>query len=197
MAALSKTDLTGQILWLGRVTDRDADLKSSHSAEIFASFAGVADESHAGLTRASCSRVIAQYPIGTVIRNTRQFSVVSSEELETIAASMGIESLNPSWIGASIVISGLPDFTHLPPSSRLQFEGGATLVVDMLNRPCHLPAPIIDRHLPGEGQKFKAAAKGLRGVTAWVEREGVLRVGDNVALHIPEQRAWAGSVGAI
>jgi hypothetical protein len=85
----------------------------------------------------------------------------------------------------------LPDFTHLPPSSRLQFDGGATLVVDMENRPCQLPAKGIEERFPGHGAKFKAAAKGRRGVTAWVEREGVLRVGMGVTLHVPDQRAWA------
>ncbi|MBT8415691.1 MAG: MOSC domain-containing protein [Boseongicola sp.] len=192
MPALVATKYVGRVEWLGCVTDREADLASTGRSEVFASFAGAADEAHAGLTRASCSRVVTQYPKGTELRNTRQFSVVSAEELATIAANMGIERLDPSWIGASVVISGLPDFTHLPPSSRLQFATGATLVVDMLNRPCHLPVPVIDRHLPSAGRKFKAAAKGLRGVTAWVEREGDLRVGDDVRLHIPEQRAWVG-----
>ncbi|MBT8460130.1 MAG: MOSC domain-containing protein [Boseongicola sp.] len=192
MPALIKTGVSGTITWLGCVSDREADLASAERSRVFASFAGAADEDHGGLTRASCSRVVTQYPKGTEIRNTRQFSVVSAEELEAIADNMGIERLDPSWIGASVVISGLPDFTHVPPSSRLQFATGATLVVDMLNRPCHLPVAVIDRHLPGEGRKFKAAAKGLRGVTAWVEREGDLRVGDSVTLHVPEQRAWAG-----
>ena len=193
MPALVATEFVGEVTWLGCVTNREADLASAGRSQVFASFAGAAQEDHAGLTRASCSRVTTQYPKGTEIRNTRQFSVVSAEELATIAENMGIERLDPSWIGASVVISGLPDFTHLPPSSRLQFASGATLVVDMLNRPCHLPVPVIDRYLPGEGRKFKAAAKGLRGVTAWVEREGELRVGDGVDLHIPGQRAWAGA----
>ena len=79
----------------------------------------------------------------------------------------------------------------MPPSSRLQFTSGATLTVDMENRPCHLPAPVIDEDAPGHGKAFKAAAKGRRGVTAWVEREGALHLGDEVVLHIPDQRVWA------
>lgn len=193
MPELVATECLGCVTWLGCVPDREADLASKARKEMFASFAGAADEAHAGLTRASCSRVVTQYPKGTEIRNTRQFSVVSAEELSQIAANMGIEALDPSWIGASIVISGLPDFTHLPPSSRLQFATGATLVVDMLNRPCNLPVAVIDRHLPGAGRTFKAAARGLRGVTAWVEREGALFVGDEVRLHVPQQRAWLGA----
>lgn len=90
-----------------------------------------------------------------------------------------------------MVVAGIPDFTHVPPSSRLQGEDGATLVVDMLNRPCQEPAVTIERARPGHGRAFKAAAKGRRGVTAWVEREGTLRVGERLCLHVPAQRAWA------
>jgi hypothetical protein len=191
MPALVATTFTGTITYLGRVLDKPAVLASHPISEVFASYAGVEGEVHAGPTRASCSRVLAQYPRGTEIRNVRQFSVVSAEDVAEIAARMGIAVLDPSLLGASMVIAGLPDFTHLPPSSRLQFEGGATLVVDMENRPCTLPAKGIEAAHPGFGAKFKPAAQGRRGVTAWVEREGVLRVGTGVTLHVPDQRAWA------
>ena len=158
--------------------------------EIFASFAGVEEEDHSGLTRLSCSRVVAQYTRCSVIRNTRQFSIVSAEEIAEISKIMGVATLEPSWLGASIVVKGLPDFTHIPPSSRLQTETGTTLTVDMENQPCHLPSKVIDQYIPNAGRAFKAAAKGRRGVTAWVEREGPLRVGDPVRLHIPGQRPW-------
>lgn len=190
MPALTPTEFTGTITYLGHVSDRDAKLESSKLEEVFASFGGVETESHNGLTRSSCSRVLSQYSRGTEIRNTRQFSIVCQEELEQIAAAMGIEQLLPEWLGASVMISGLPDFSHIPPSSRLQTQSGTTLTVDMLNRPCVLPAPVIEAHCQGKGRLFKPAAKGLRGVTAWVEREGVIALGDIVTLHIPDQRPW-------
>ncbi len=62
----------------------------------------------------------------------------------------------------------------------------------MQNRPCHLPAAVIDEDVPGAGRRFKAAAAGRRGVTAWIEREGILVVGDAVRLHIPDQMPWNG-----
>ena len=43
----------------------------------------------------------------------------------------------------------------------------------------------------GKGKAFKTAAKDRRGVTAWVEREGTLRMGDVLRLHVPDQRPWA------
>lgn len=190
MPALMKTDYVGRVVWLGRVADRKAALASAPVAELSARFSGPEGEAHGGLTRPSCSRVVSQYAKGTEIRNTRQFALLCAGEMAEIAAEMGIEALDPALVGATMVIEGLPDFTHLPPSSRLQSQTGATLVVDMENRPCNLPARPIEARHPGKGGAFKAAAKGRRGVTAWVECEGVFRLGDAITLHIPDQRAW-------
>ncbi|WP_224825254.1 MOSC domain-containing protein [Cognatishimia sp. MH4019] len=190
MPALIPTSFTAKITFLGRVPDREASLRSEPLDEVFASFSGVAGEDHGGETRASCSRVISQHPRGTTIRNVRQFAIVSAEEMAEVTAKMGVDHFDPTWVGASMVIEGLPDFTHLPPSSRLQSEAGTTLVVDMENRPCHLPAKVIDEDAPGHGKAFKAAAKGKRGITAWVEREGPLKLGDTLVLHIPDQPVW-------
>ena len=132
-----------------------------------------------------------QYPRGTEIRNTRQVSLVSAEELDRIAEALGIPRVAPEWVGASVVVEGLADFSHLPPSSRLQGPDGVTLTVDMQNRPCGLPAKTIEAAHPGAGRRFREVAQGLRGVTAWVERVGVLRIGDALSLHVPDQRAWA------
>ena len=191
MAALKPTGFAGRILWLGVVPDRDRQLRAEPVATLRAGFDGPEGEAHGGLTRGACSRVKGQYPRGTLIRNTRQFSVMGAEDLAQIAARMGIAALDPSLVGATMVIEGLPDFSHLPPSSRLQGAAGATLVVDMENRPCVLPAKPIEAAHPGHGATFKAAAKGRRGITAWVEREGVFTLGEVVTLHIPDQPVWA------
>ncbi|MGX0877744.1 hypothetical protein ACSSV4_002437 [Roseovarius sp. MBR-154] len=190
MPALRPTDYAGRITWIGRVADRASSLAAERLSEVAVSFAGIAGEEHAGLTRPSCSRVVAQHPKGTEIRNVRQFSILSVEELDKIAEKMGVERIEPAWLGASLVIEGIPDFSHLPPASRLQGPDGVTLVVDMENRPCHLPAKVIDAYLPGAGGRFKAAAKGRRGVTAWVEREGRLALGETLRLHVPDQPDW-------
>jgi len=190
MPALVPTDFTATIVWLGHNADRGAALESVSLDEMQLSFAGYAGESHAGLTRPSDSRVLAQYPRGTEIRNVRQLSILSAEDLAAIAAAMGLGTLEPSWLGASMVVDGIPDFTHVPPSSRLQGESGTTLTVDMENRPCTLPARVIERVHPGRGKAFRAAAKNRRGVTAWVEREGTLRLGETLRLHIPDQPVW-------
>jgi hypothetical protein len=193
MPVLVPTSHYGTIIWLGRVhraVGPDLIIHGEPLPEMPLSFAGLEGEVHAGLTRPSCSRVTMQHPKGTTIRNVRQVCVMGQEELDAIAAEMGLDALDPAWAGAGVVIAGIPDFTHVPPSSRLQGPDGCTLVVDMENQPCQEPAKTIEQHHPGIGRRFKPAAAGRRGVTAWVEREGVLRVGDRLRLHVPAQRAW-------
>lgn len=206
MPALAPTDIVGRITWLGRVLRRDDALASTAVPHLPLTFAGPDGEDHGGLTRPSCSRVVAQYPRGTTIRNTRQLSILSDEDLAAIADALALPALDPAWLGATMVLAGIPDFSFVPPGSRLQVEdggdaGGATVAVDMQNRPCHLPAPVIAAALAESGaaaqaaaraKGFKAAAAGRRGVTAWVEREGVLEVGAAVRLHVPDQRGWRG-----
>ena len=190
MPALLPTEFTAKIVWLGRVEKGGDGIRSVPLTAVEATYAGVDGEVHAGLTRSACVRVRDQHPEGTEIRNVRQFSVLSAEEMTAIADEIGVEALAPEWLGASLVIEGIPDFSHVPPSSRLQNDQGTTLVIDMQNRPCIYPAKEIEKDRPGHGKAFKPAAKGRRGVTAWVEREGPLRVGDGLRLHIPDQRAW-------
>lgn len=194
MPALIPTDYTARVVWLGYQPVPVAKLVITAKPldEMPLTFAGFAGEVHAGLTRPSCSRVTKQYPKGTEIRNVRQLCVVSAEEMAEVAAEMGLQAMDYAWVGASLVLDGIPDLTHLPPGSRLQGPDGVTLVVDMENLPCQEPAVTIEKALPGQGKGFKRAAEGKRGVTAWVEREGVFRLGDVVRLHVPAQRAWRG-----
>ncbi|TRD22478.1 MOSC domain-containing protein [Palleronia caenipelagi] len=193
MPALMPTEHSGRIAWLGRVPHRDRlEIDGEPVGEMPLSFDGLEGEVHAGRTRPSCARVLAQHPRGTEIANTRQIAIVSVEELDTIARGLDVERLDPAWLGASIAIEGLPDFSYIPPSSRLQAPDGTTLVVDMQNEPCTLVAKTLVEQIGDAGKRFKSAAAGLRGVTAWVERPGTLRIGDPLRLHIPNQRAWKG-----
>lgn len=194
MPALIPTDHFGTVTWLGtqRLPVEQLVIRAEAVADMPLTLAGYAGESHAGLTRPSCSRVLALHPRGTQIRNSRQLSLVSAEDMTGVAADLGLSAdWDHAWVGASVVISGIPDFSHLPPSSRLQGPDGVTLVVDMENRPCQEPAVTIARATGGRGKAFKTAAAGRRGVTAWVERAGRLQLGDRLRLFIPDQRAWA------
>ncbi len=191
MPALKPTPFSARITWLGRVVPEGGTLRSVPAEVLNAQFDGVLGEAHGGSTRPSCSRTTAQHPKGTTIRNVRQLSILSAEELAATATMMGLDAIDPVLVGASMVIEGIPDFTHVTPSARLQGPDGVTLVIDMENRPCQLPAREIEAEAPGFGKTYKAAASGRRGVTAWVEREGVLRLGDTLTLHVPDQPVWA------
>ncbi|MFN3953601.1 MAG: MOSC domain-containing protein [Pararhodobacter sp.] len=191
MPALIATDLAATVLWLGVVAERNTTLQSCPRAMLRLGFDGPEGEAHGGNLRPACSRVAALHARDTPIRNVRQLSILAAEELEAIAADMGLAMLDPALLGASMVVSGLPDFSNLPPSSRLLAENGAALVVDMQNRPCQLPARAIENAHPGHGRRFKPAAGGRRGVTAWVEAEGEVRLGTRLRLFVPDQRPWA------
>lgn len=192
MAELRPTDYHATIKWLGTVPIGRTDIRAQSVPQVNAFFSGLEDDYHSGLTRASCVRVRDQHPKGTEIRNTRQLSILSSEEMAEIAALIDLEALDPSLLGASMVIEGIPDFTFVPPGSRLQTETGTTIVIDVENGPCNGPAKEIEKDAEGHGKAFKAAARGKRGVTAWIQCEGVLIVGEKLRLHVPNQRAWAG-----
>jgi hypothetical protein len=185
---LKKLDVRTEAILVNATPNED--LSSSRIESVDITYAGFEGESHSGLVRASCVRVRGQYAEGTEIRNTRQISIVSVEELALIADSMGIDTLEPEWVGANLLVSGIPDFSKIPPSTRIIFASGASLVVDLENSPCKYPGEIIERHHPGKGNLFPKAAYGRRGVTAWVEREGYITTGEAIKVHIPPQHTY-------
>lgn len=189
MSMLSPTILTATVQFLG-INDIAGDLSTRIVPEVDVNYGGFVGDSHSGVTRASCVRVVSQYPKGTEIRNTRQISALSAEDIENIRTTMDLDILNPEWIGANLVLQGLPEFSKLPPSSRLIAANGTSLVVDMENAPCRFPGDIIEQHRPGFGSKFPKAALGKRGITMWVERTGSLRTGDVLTLHVPPVCNW-------
>lgn len=191
MPTLKKTEFTGKVVWLGHVPRDTGTIRSGPAKQIDLGFDGQVGARHTGVNRASCIRVRDLYKEGTEIRNVRQLTILSAEQLDAIVAEMGVQTLDPGLLGATLVLSGIPDFTHVPPSSRLQASSGLTLTVDMENRPCLYPAREIEKEQPGHGAAFKPAATNRRGVTAWVERPGSLALGDTLTLFIPDQRAWA------
>ena len=94
MSALKPTQFIGRIVWLGRVPDRAAALESQSQPGLMTTFAGPEGEAHGGLTRPACSRVKALYKSNTEIRNTRQLTLLSAEDLAaTAAAFLGLSAI--------------------------------------------------------------------------------------------------------
>lgn len=188
---LSKAPFSGTVEMLLVNPRRESGLEKARTDEISLLFSGIAGDCHGGLTRKSDSRMLKQFKRGTPVKNVRQASILSVEELADIARAMEVPAVQPEWVGANLVTSGIPDLTLLPPSSRLQFSSGATLVIDMENLPCRYPAAIIEKHHPEHTRGFVAAATRKRGLVAWVESEGVVSTGDAITVWIPPQRIYA------
>ena len=163
-------------------------LVSTPVEEVRATLEGLAGDRHAGFTRHADARV-PQYPRGTEIHNSRQVSLVAEEELAAIAANMGVPVIEPEWIGANLVLRGIPRLSTLPPMTRIYFPALAAIALEGENHPCVYPGKAIQRHYPdrpGIGKQFPKAAHHLRGVVGWVERAGIIRTGDTVRIDVPE-----------
>jgi hypothetical protein len=190
LSVVLKLKFVGRVEQLLAAANRDDGFEKQKRQSLSLLLSGPEGDCHTGLTRLSDSRTLQTYKPNTVIRNVRQLSIISSEEMVEVAKALDLPEMNPSWLGANLVTSGIPDLTLLPPSSRLQFPSGATLVVDTENLPCRQVADVISNSYPEKGSMFVKAATHKRGVTAWVEREGLVSVGDTITVFIPPQRIY-------
>lgn len=183
-----KLKISGRVEGVYKSSSR-ADFRTEPVDALDLTFEGIAGDRHAGFTRSSGGRE-PWYPRGTQMCNERQISILSREELEKIATRMEIPDLKPEWIGGNISLSGIPDFSLVPPRTRLVFEGGAVIRVDGDNAPCRVAGQAIADHNPGrEGLDllFPRKARHLRGLVGFVEIPGTIRAGEDVTAHIPDQ----------
>jgi hypothetical protein len=184
--------LTGKVL--GTYAALDGGFVSAPLPEIFLSYAGIPGDSHSGLTRKSGARE-PWYKRGTPMRNERQLSIVSTEDLAEIAATLGVDQVRPEWIGANLMLGGIPHLSLLPPRTLLMFESGAAIRIDGDNGPCKKSGKAIATAVgrrPDIEFGFAAAARQRRGLVGWVEREGVIRPGDPVKVMTWRQTPYPG-----
>lgn len=168
-------------------------LQSSNVDRVRVTFEGLEGDKHKSLTRRSDVRV-PHYPRGTIIRNTRQVSILSEEELTEVASALGIPRILPSWVGANLELRSIPNLTMLPPSTRIFFPDDAVIVVDAENMPCIGPGEAIQAHYPDVpklAQRFPKAALHKRGVVGWIEREGYINNGDTVRVMLPPRVVYS------
>ena len=167
-----------------------AYLVSERQPEVKVTLEGFDGDRHAGFTMPATGHT-PRYPRGTVLRNTRQVSVVSAEELSEVAGALGVEAIRPEWVGANLALAGVPGLTALPPGTRLAVGEEAVFVVEGPNAPCVYPGKAIQSRLTSvSASDFPKVARGRRGVTAWVERPGRVAEGDQVRVVTPD--AWFG-----
>jgi hypothetical protein len=190
MTLLNTLPFKGKVEQLLKRPSRETGFEKAETGALALTLHGPAEDCHTGETRLADSRTLPLYKRDTVIRNVRQLTLLAVEELDEIARTLDIPAIDPGWFGANIVVSGIPDFTLLPPSTRLQFPSGATIVVDMENYPCSQIAKVVERHHTGTQFKVVDAAMHKRGVTAWVEREGEVKAGDTIKVICPPNRLY-------
>ena len=181
--------LRGQVAGVYHAPGDDFVTRRINALEL--TFNGVAGDFHEGPTRRSGSRE-PWYKAGTEIRNERQLSIVSPEELAVVAERMKLPEVKAEWIGANLLIAGIPHLSMLPAGTMLFFKNGVTLKVDGQNHPCRLGGRSIAEcagleDIRGVSLQFAPAAKRLRGLVAWVEKPGRIEADEEVSVRIPEQ----------
>ena len=184
-------ELSGKVV-KAMILEGENGIVSTSKDNVRITWAGFEGDLHAGVTMPSGSRQ-KNFERGTEIRNTRQVSILSEEELAEVATELGLEHIAAEWIGANLLLSGIPDLTRLPPGTRLYFSDGVSIVVEEENFPCALAAKSVQEQVPDqphvEGDFIKAAMH-KRGVVAWVEHPGNIRPGDEVSVSVPEQYVY-------
>jgi hypothetical protein len=182
--------LTGRLVRLAVGVGDDVATRVVESLAL--SLEGIDGDRHGGFTRPADVRV-PWYERGEPIHNERQLTIVSVEDLAEIARRLDLDRVEPEWLGANLLVEGIPRLSALPRGTRLFFSSGAALAVTDQNAPCRLAGGAISAAVGGDDRlpyRFVAAAKRLRGVTAYVDRAGVAAAGDEVRLRVPEQWIW-------
>ncbi|GAA2815666.1 hypothetical protein EDC40_109179 [Aminobacter aminovorans] len=154
-------------------------------------FEGIIGDVHAGHTRRSGGRE-PWYPRGTEMRNERQLSIVAADEMAIVAERMGLAEIKPEWIGANLLLDGVPMLSMLPSGTMLFFKGGVTIKIDGQNAPCRVAGRSIAEHAgmadhDAGSLLFPKVSRRLRGLVGWVEKPGTISAGEEVSVRVPEQ----------
>lgn len=168
------------------------DFVSVPTPELELTYEGIVGDHHAGLTRKSSGRE-PWYKRGTEMRNERQVSLLSVEEIAIIAERLGVDHFNAGRIGANMLVSGVPQFSQVPSRTQLFFPSGAVLRIDGYNAPCKIAGAALQADYEGRDDielGFVKAAENLRGLVAWVERPGLVRQGDSITVRVWPQQLY-------
>ncbi len=179
----------------GRVVSVSAggadDLSKQEQESIEVNLSGIVGDHHAGASREAYDG--EREPEGTVLRNDRQWSAVSREELTVISGQLDLlQPIAAATVGANLCFEGIEDLSLLPRGTRFKFPSGAALTVEEYNPPCiDMGAQIAAKHTRRDGQALKPRdwlrpASGRRGLVGVVDVAGVIRAGDAVTVELFE-----------
>jgi MOSC domain-containing protein YiiM len=169
------TEIKVEALLLG--TDPHSLLKS-HTDALELELDGIVGDKHRGFAKPADGRDrgVAR---GTPVRNWRQWTAVSVEELRMVAERLAVLGIDPSLLGANILFSGIERLTQIPRGATIWFPDGAVLAVEGENAPCIGPGRQIAEQFPRvKPEDFPKAASHLRGLVGVVYKAGRIKVGD-------------------
>lgn len=190
----------GKVVFVGVNETGNNHSTASERIELFVGD-GIKGDKHAGLRKLSDVRNqmdIAQIglPKGTEMFNTRQWSMVSVEEMDKVAKLLNIAEIPRGSMGENIRIEGIENLTQLPIGTHFGFmnpEGTERRGTVLFNIGENIPCVVIAKEVveatknqeifPG----FVKAAMGLRGLVGFVEVGGKVQVGDQVVALVPQQ----------
>lgn len=191
MENMTNKTITGKVLGTYLALEKGSSFSTPQN-EVTVNFSGFEGDKHASITM-HIKGQMERYPPNAMIRNNRQVTVVSVEELAGIAADLDVPEIRPEWMCANLLVEGIPAFTLLPRGTRLYFPEGAVLVVEESNRPCMGSGNAIQEQYPQKEdlvQAFVKASLTRRGIAAWVECPGIIHCGDRFEAVIPEPAAY-------
>ena len=158
---------------------------------------GVIGDRHAGFERVTWEGDDKQVA-NTLRRNERQWSAVSSEELDEISEKMNLRvPLNAGDIGANFCVSGANNFSKLPKGTIFKFDSGVELIVEEYNPPClgmskNLAQKILDKNgNVFDETLFLQVEKYLRGLVGVVEVPGIIHKNDEFLIIPYTSPRWA------
>lgn len=174
-----------------------AAFPTEEAGELALTLNGIPGDRHEGPLRKANARQ-PWLPRGLPMRNDRQLSALSVEDLGKIAGTLDLPSVDPRLLGANLLIEGLPDFSLIGAGAHLcfggewggegRFDGSAILKVEAYNHPCRGPGrKLAAAHgRPDLEFAFVRAARSLRGLVLSVSLPGVIKPDAPVVLVPPE-----------
>lgn len=184
---------------IGRVVSVHAgsneDLSKDEHESIQVELDGIVGDAHRSYVRKAWKG--DKQPEGSVRRNERQWSAISTDELEAISEAMDLtDCITAETVGANICLSGIVELSRLPRGTLLKFPSGAELIVEEFNPPClDMGKVLTTKHQTTSGTSleptaFSKAAKLNRGIVGVVEAAGRINAGDEVTVELYETPSW-------
>ena len=186
--------IKGQLISVN-IGSAGTDLVKKPCDSLLAELDGFVGDRHRSLER-ECWKGDKQ-PEGTIRRNERMWSGMSTEEIAKIEQKMDLnEPLKASDLGVNLCFQGIPDFSLLPSGTSLKFPSGATLMVEEYNPPCkEMSQKLASIYTTNAGEPlatsaFSRHAKHCRGLVGIIEVAGVITAGDEVTVTLPKLPKW-------